>query len=106
MKAAESSGWGWANSVHSEDLARVSETWLQCIQTGETYEAEFRLRRTDQVYRWRLTRAISVRDENNEVTKWFGTCTDIDDQKRAAELLEIQVQKRTEDLKKAHGELK
>ena len=106
MTAAESSGWGWANCVHPEDLPRISKIWLNCIQTGETYEVEFRLRRTDQIYRWHLTRAISVEDDNNMIVKWFGTCTDIDDQKRASELLEVQVQTRTEDVKKAHSELK
>ncbi len=60
----------------------------------------------DGSFRWHLTRAISTQGEHHNVIKWFGTCTDIDDQKRAAELLERQVLIRTDDLKKAHAELK
>lgn len=106
LTSEESNDWGWATCVHPDDLPTASEIWLNCVQTGDTYETEFRLRKVDGSYRWHLTRAIPTKDDQNSVIKWFGTCTDIDDQKRAAENLEMQVQIRTDDVKKAHAELK
>ena len=37
----------------------------------------------DGTFRWHLTRAVPVRLRAGGVVKWLGTCTDIDDQKRA-----------------------
>ncbi|MEO9170967.1 MAG: SpoIIE family protein phosphatase, partial [Candidatus Baltobacteraceae bacterium] len=44
---------------------------------------EYRLRRADGAYRWFIDRARAIRDEDGNVVRWFGTCTDIEDQKRA-----------------------
>src|SRR5690606_26078353 len=49
--------------------------------TGEAYEVEYRLRRHDGQYRWTLGRAMPVRDEQGRIERWFGTCTDIHEQK-------------------------
>jgi signal transduction histidine kinase/ActR/RegA family two-component response regulator len=63
------------------------------LATGEPYEIEYRLRRHDGVHRWTLGQALPLRDApgagypKGRITRWFGTCTDIDDQKRAAEVL-------------------
>ena len=77
---------GWAQVVHPEDLGRMLERWGNALATGERYENELRLRRaTDASYRWHLTRAVPMTDRDGEVVKWFGSNTDIDDQKRAEE---------------------
>ncbi|MFL5944114.1 MAG: ATP-binding protein [Gaiellaceae bacterium] len=77
---------GWTQVVHPEDLARTLERWHTALATGLPYETEFRLRRAaDDAYRWHLTRAVPMRAKNGTVVKWFGSNTDIDDQKRAAE---------------------
>jgi PAS domain S-box-containing protein len=58
--------------------------WQRAVQTGEMYETELRLRlHTTGEYRWFLVRAMPVRDETGQMIKWFGTCTDIEEQKRA-----------------------
>ncbi|MGZ3686777.1 MAG: histidine kinase dimerization/phospho-acceptor domain-containing protein, partial [Bdellovibrionota bacterium] len=49
---------------------------------------EARLRRHDGVYRWFLVRAVPVRGAEGEVIRWFGTSTDIDDQKKTRTALE------------------
>ena len=49
---------------------------------------ECRLRRgEDSAYRWHLSRAVPMRDPDNRIIQWFGTCTDIDDQKRSKEAI-------------------
>jgi PAS domain S-box-containing protein len=79
-------GWGWEPVVHPDDLPRTRERWGDSIRTGGTFETEYRLRRaSDGSYRWHLGRAQAVRDAHGRLVKWYGTCTDIDDRKRAEE---------------------
>ncbi|MDT7602548.1 MAG: hypothetical protein QOF61_545 [Acidobacteriota bacterium] len=75
-------GWSWQRIVHPDDLADAIERWKHSVATGETYETEFRLRDGAGEYRWHLGRALPMRDAAGRVVKWFGTNTDIDDQKR------------------------
>jgi PAS domain S-box-containing protein len=78
-------GWEWRATIHPDDLSRCLELWSRSVATGEPYEIEYRLRRFDGTYRWHLARALPLRDDAGRVTKWFGSCIDIDDQKRAEE---------------------
>ena len=80
-------GWDWRSTIHPEDLPRCLELWTRSIATGEPYEIEFRVRRADGAFRWHLARALALRDDSGRITKWFGSCIDIDDQKRAEEAL-------------------
>jgi PAS domain S-box-containing protein len=76
---------GWINGVHPEDLGRTLTRWRQALDTGRTYENEFRLRRADGAYRWHLARAMPMLNRQGEIVKWFGSNTDIHDQKQAEE---------------------
>ena len=78
---------GWQASIHSEDLGKTMETWLRLVASEEPGEEEARLRRFDGEYRWFLARAVPVRDERGKVIRWYGTSTDIEDRKRAEEML-------------------
>lgn len=79
-------GDGWQRVVHFDDLQRTTELWNQSIRTGEPYEIQYRIRRaSDGASRWFLCRALAARDATGRIVRWFGTCTDIDDQKRAEE---------------------
>ena len=82
--AADLLGAGWLATVHPDDRDRVAAAWDGATRSGGEYEAEFRVRRHDGEYRWFYSRAVSVRDDDGAVEKWFGTCTDIHD-RRAAE---------------------
>jgi len=102
LAASASVADGWQAAVHVEDRPLVRRRWRQALETGEDYEVEHRLRRqTDGSYRWHLGRAGAVRDENGQISRWFGTCTDIDDQKSTAQLLARQA----EDLTRSNAEL-
>jgi PAS domain S-box-containing protein len=67
--------------VHPEDRAKVDERWRHSLRSGEPYEMEFRLRRHDGLFRWFLGRALAIRDGNGRIVRWFGTDTDIHEQK-------------------------
>ncbi|MCA1634419.1 MAG: PAS domain S-box protein, partial [Acidobacteria bacterium] len=79
--AEEMLGEGCQNVVHPDDLPACVERWTHSLETGEHYEIEFRLRRADGIYHWHLSRATAGRDVEGRIIKWFGTNTDIDDQK-------------------------
>jgi PAS domain S-box-containing protein len=77
--------YGWDDIFHPEDSARVRQAWERSLATGEPYEIEYRMRRADGMYRWVLARAMPIHNEAGEITRWFGTSTDIDELKRNEE---------------------
>ncbi len=87
--AGTTDGEGWNDMFHPDDQDRAWAIWRQSLDTGEPYNIEYRLRHFDGTYRWVLGRALPVRDENGAITRWFGTCTDIHEQKLAYEEREI-----------------
>ena len=74
---------GWRDVVHPDDLPRVAERWARSLATGEPYKVEFRLRAADGTYRWHLGRAQAQLDDQGRIVRWFGTNTDIEEQKTA-----------------------
>lgn len=74
-------GFGWMEYVHPEDKEASIAHWVRCVQTGETYESEYRLRGVDSNYRWFRARAVPLRDQKGNILKWYGTCSDIHDSK-------------------------
>lgn len=82
-------GTGWLTGVHPEDQAQAVERWKLSLGTGEHYEATFRLLRgDDKAWRWHLVRALPLLGAGGGVVQWFGTCTDMEDQKQAAGQIE------------------
>jgi PAS domain S-box-containing protein len=90
----------WTPILHPDDVTFCLDTWYNSVQTGEGYQIEYRFidRMNPDTYRWFLGRASPIKDEHGNITRWFGTCTDIDDQKRQSELLEKRVLERTQAL--------
>ncbi len=89
MTPEASIGFGWSLPLHPDDVDRSKRRWRQATASGEPYEIEYRFRRRDGVYRWFLARAVPIRGASGSVDFWFGTCTDIDDQKRVAHQLDL-----------------
>ena len=82
-------GEAWLGLFHPDDHARTIERWNHSLATGEPYEIEYRLRQRDDGYRWVLGRALPVRDQAGRITRWFGTCTDIHEQKLLLDQREV-----------------
>jgi PAS domain S-box-containing protein len=88
LSAEQTADLGWRNSVHPEDVSEHMEKWHQSLATGQPFEHEVRLRRSaDGQYRWFLVRGMPLRDGHDEILKWYGIATDIEDRKRAEEAL-------------------
>jgi PAS domain S-box-containing protein len=96
----------WLDTVHPEDREGAELNWRHAVASGQGYQTEYRLRRTDGTWRWFLRRALPVRDPaSGEVIRWLGTCTDIEHTVRARDMLrqsaidlEVRVQERTREL--------
>ena len=113
VKHGELDGHGWARIVHPEDLAAAAAIWAKSLSSGEPYQAEFRLRRADGMFRWHVARALPIYGSAGEITRWIGTNTDIDDQKNTAaalahlnETLEQRVEERSAELLKTQDALR
>lgn len=88
MTREESLSSGWQFILHPDDWQKTLDAWSRAILTGEPYEIQYRLKRSDGAYRWHLGRSLPLHDSEGRILKWFGTCTDIDDQKRSEQARE------------------
>jgi PAS domain S-box-containing protein len=83
----ESYGEGWIKPFHPDDRQRAWDAWQRATRHRDTYALECRLRRADGRYRWWLIRGVPLVGANGEITKWLGTCTDIEQIKVAEQRL-------------------
>ncbi|HYE95595.1 MAG TPA: PAS domain S-box protein [Rubricoccaceae bacterium] len=67
----------WGDYVHPDDRGAAFAEFARAASTKTPFEKEYRFRRHDGTYRWFLGRAIPVLDEEGDVTRWFGSATDI-----------------------------
>jgi PAS domain S-box-containing protein len=88
MTLAEAQGSGWQKVHHPDHLQRVMARRKHSVETGEIWEDTFPLRGKDGQYRWFLSRAIPIRNTEGQVQRWFGTNTDITEERLAQEALE------------------
>lgn len=104
---------GWGKAIHPDDVTNTFQRWAEAAAMRTPFEVEYRIRRGDDgSYRWHLARNLPLLDGDGNVVKWFGTATDIDDQKRAEaairrsqEELERAVEERTRELSRSNAEL-
>lgn len=86
MAAGTGTSEFWREVIHPEDFVAMDQAWRASIESGQPFEAEFRMRRSsDGTFRWFVARALAVRDVTGSGTRWFGTSTDVDDRRRLLE---------------------
>ncbi|MCW5978714.1 MAG: PAS domain S-box protein [Bryobacteraceae bacterium] len=83
-------GFGWLDQVHPDDRAGLIEQWERAASAYAEFRAEFQLRRHDGVYRWFQARALPQRDASGAILKWFGSSTDIHEERELREALRFQ----------------
>nr|UDM54156.1 TPL3103 [Tolypothrix sp. PCC 7910] len=82
LKFEQALGLGWLSAIHPEDMQESHDLWQNAVKNSTFYKHEYRFRRnSDGSYRWHLILGLPLKDEQERVMKWFGTCTDIHDQK-------------------------
>jgi len=85
--AAQARDFDWHDAHHPDHLARAADGYLDHIRRGAVWEDTFPLRGRDGLYRWFLTRAVPIRDEAGAIVRWFGTNTDVTEQREAENAL-------------------
>ena len=78
---------GWNSVVHPDDLPEVILRWQESVVNCVPYRINFRLRRSDGTFIPFVGAAMPVRDSAGEITRWFGSNTDISDQMALIEQL-------------------
>ena len=99
MPQGSTDGEEWNGVFHPDDQARAWQVWRSSLESGAPYQIEYRLRHFDGTYRWVLGRALPIRDAGGAITRWFGTCTDIHEQKLAMEEREVVSQELSHRIK-------
>ena len=95
-------GLEWLSQViHPDDRRRTLDAWMSAVQDKAPYDIEYRIRRYDGIYRWFKTLGTPLRDGDGHIVRWFGTCTDIEDQRRTTEAL----RRSNEELRRANEDL-
>jgi PAS domain S-box-containing protein len=105
----EMQGWGWEKVHHPDHIERVLAFVKPAWKKGEAWELEFPLRQYDGQYKWFLTRAVPIRDAEGNLVRWFGTNTDITEQKMAEQHLQAlneELAATTEELTASNEELR
>ncbi len=86
LSTDDSRGWAWKEALHPDDFARYFDEWTTSIDKATSYEVEVRFRKLDGTYRWFLVRAEPLFDQERRLLGWFGTCTDVHEQRTKQEL--------------------
>src|SRR5271167_3627562 len=119
VKESDLLGWRWMEALHPDDRELTRQFWMESVAGRRPYDVEYRVRRSDGTYGWFKTRGTPIRESDGRIVKWFGTCTDITDRKRAEQalkdqelelrqardLLESKVMERTEQLGRSEAYL-
>lgn len=97
----------WEPILHPDDVCRCAGTGFGCIQDGVSGEIEYRFKdASTNSYRWHLGRALPVRDKAGHIVRWFGTCTDIDDQKQTQKRVQESLAEKEVLLREIHHRVK
>lgn len=109
----EMRGWGWRESHHPDHVDRVVRSWSESLRSGRPWQDVFPLRGAKGEYRWFLSRALPIRDDTGRIARWFGTNTDITEQREIEQRLaqhqaelEERVEERTRELAETYDRLR
>jgi PAS domain S-box-containing protein len=89
LPAEQVQGAGWMRAVHQDDIEKMAQAWTAAVSTGKPFQYEFRcLKAADHAYRWCISSALPMRDQNGRIIKWFGSVVDLQDWKEAQQALQ------------------
>ncbi len=89
VPVADLIGARWLDMIHPDDVAATTAAWAAATADIAPYNIDYRIRRHDGIYHWFKTRGVPTRDEDGKIVAWYGTCTDIEEQKQAAEAMRM-----------------
>ena len=108
-------GYGdtWIESIHPDDVKGVLESVWQALKDQRPFSNEYRLRRSDGVYRWIFDVASPRVNGDGSFAGFIGSAIDITDQKLAqqaleqvsGQLIEAQEKERTRIARELHDDI-
>jgi PAS domain S-box-containing protein len=99
---------GWMQLVHPEEYGLILNEWQHSLKSCSQFNVITRLKSGSDEYRWFLTRATPMKNSHGSIVRWFGSCTDIHDQKETEnDLVKSQVNLETlnQELQKINNQL-
>ena len=81
--------YDWQSQIHPDEQELVLQKWQHSLATGEVFDIEHRMRRSDGVYRWFRATGSPALDASGRIRGWYGTTFDIDDRKQAELALRV-----------------
>ncbi len=78
-------GSGWLDAIHPEDRERVEREWLDCVDTGKTFDSRYRVRTKSGSHRHYDVRAVPI-ERDGKIIEWVGASTDVTGQREAEEM--------------------
>jgi PAS domain S-box-containing protein len=80
--------YGWVDVVHPDDREQARARFQKAVEAAQPFRQEYRIRRaSDGTYRWFLIQALPLRDDGGRVLRWFGSATDVHEQRTALDAL-------------------
>lgn len=105
-KEGETNGTKWLDFIHPDEHSKVLKSWNESLMAKTLYQIKYRLKNRSGEYHWVLARAIPIKNQDNEIIRWMGTSTDIEDIKKASDQLAASLSARDEFLSITSHELK
>lgn len=81
----EGLGLGWLNAVHPDDREAAGKHFLSANERNEAFSIEYRLRRSDGVYRWIIDRGRPRFSPSGQFLGYAGNLLDITERKQSEE---------------------
>lgn len=84
---------GWIELIHPAEREYFRERWQTSLDSGEAFEMELRCLNKNGKYKWHLSRAEAVKNEDGTIKMWIGTNTEIqklkEEEKRKGDFLKM-----------------
>ena len=91
MTREELEQWRTSGIIHRDDHERNWRAFTSLMKTGEMFDEQIRMLYPDGAYRWTRARCVPVRDAHGNVVRYLSFQNDVDDLKRAEDLLAAEV---------------
>lgn len=84
FEAGDLSSGAWLDALHAADRVATTAAWNAAVAAADGFEAQLRLfDQASRTYRWHVMAARPQKDPAGRVLRWFGTMSDVDEQKQA-----------------------
>lgn len=67
----------WTDKIHPEEKEEIEKIVAECLATGCDLDKGIRLRNKKGEYEWHICRATAIKDENDNISLWISSCTQI-----------------------------